>query len=281
MPSHVEAVTAHYDQAGLVDRIRAALERLGPPVNTRIPDALAAFDAFHLQGRVATRALARRAGLRAGEHVLDLGCGLGGPARTLAAENGCRVVGLDLVEAYCRAAALLTDWMGLGGKVVFRQGDASALPFEAASFDVVWMQHVTMNVADKTRLFAEARRVLRPGGRVALHEVTTGPAGTPHFPVPWAGEASISFLMAPAALRKAATGAGLDVRIWRDVTAASLAWMREADAARPVRPEVGSPLLGLSLLMGETTNEKLANVVRNLEEKRIGVVQGVLPDAKT
>ena len=118
--------------------------------------------------------------------MLDVGGGLGAPARLLAHEHGCRVTVLDLTEAYCRAGERLTAWTGLGDRVRFRHGDALALPFEDGSFDVAWLQHSSMNVADKGRLYAELRRVLRPGGWLALSEVVAGSGEAPHFPALWA-----------------------------------------------------------------------------------------------
>jgi MPBQ/MSBQ methyltransferase len=148
------------------------------------PDDLAPATEFHTGGTEATLELARRAGLRAGLRVLDVGGGLGGPARTPGSEFGCRVTVLDLTEEYCRAGELLTARTGLGDQVTFQHGDALTMPFPNGDFDVAWAQHSSMNIADKERLYREIHRILRPGGRLALHEIMAGPIQPIHFPVP-------------------------------------------------------------------------------------------------
>jgi SAM-dependent methyltransferase len=148
--------------------------------------------------------------------VLDVGGGLGGPARTLARELGCRVTVLDLTEAYCRMGEELTRRTGLAGQVEFRHGTALQMPFADAAFDVVWTQHSSMNVEDKERLYREIQRVARPGGRLAIHEIMAGAASPVHFPVPWAGDPSLSFLRPAEAVRRLL--AGLGSRSWSGPT---------------------------------------------------------------
>jgi SAM-dependent methyltransferase len=205
--------------------------------------------------------------------VLDVGGGLGGPARTLARQPGCRVTVLDLTEEYCRVGADLTRRTGLADRVRFQHGNALALPFPAAAFDVVWTQHSSMNVDDKERLYGEIHRVLRPDGRLALHEVMAGPGGAPRFPVPWAREPALSFLRPPAAIRDLLAGLGLRERAWVDVSAPALAWFRERVAA--AQAATAPPPLGLHLLLGADAGRMFANMLRNLEEGRIAVIQAV------
>ena len=205
--------------------------------------------------------------------VLDVGGGLGGPARTLARALGCRVVVLDLTEEYCRVGAELTRRTGLAGRVSFHHGDALALPFADARFDVVWTQHSSMNVDDKERLYGGIRRVLRPGGRLALHEIMAGAGGPLHFPVPWAREASHSFLRPPEAVRGLLGDLGFRELARLDVTAASLEWFRRRVAATEAAGSL--PPLGLHLLLGEDFDAMFRNQVRNLAEGRIVVVEAV------
>jgi ubiquinone/menaquinone biosynthesis C-methylase UbiE len=164
MSDYAHAINQHYGQAELSTKILTALRAAGKDLEALTRDDLGSFDELHDGGREGARELARLAGLRPGMHVLDIGSGLGGPARTLAAEYGCQVTGLDLAEEFCQAAEMLTTRVGLSDRVTFRQRDALHLPFAPGSFDVVWTQYALMNIADKARLVQEAHRVLRPGG---------------------------------------------------------------------------------------------------------------------
>jgi ubiquinone/menaquinone biosynthesis C-methylase UbiE len=275
MPTTSDAINQQYGRPRLTTHILRAFEAMGKDLDRLTLDDLAPVGEFHIRGREATRELARLANLQPGEQVLDVGCGIGGPARTLAAEFGSEVTGLDLTEAYCRTARMLTERVGMKDQVEFVQGNAVDLPFDDARFDVVWMQHTSMNIADKAQLFAEIHRVLRPGGRLALYEIGAGPGGEPHFPVPWADDDTLNFLMPPDTMRQELRVAGFDVQTWHDVTAPCLHWFRDLLTSLADRPPTADPPLGLNLLMGNSTGEKLRNVVRNLEEARIVVVQGI------
>ncbi|ELY49220.1 SAM-dependent methyltransferase [Natronolimnohabitans innermongolicus] len=276
MQPNERSITDNYDRTDLEETILTAYENAGKDPATLTRDDTAALDEFHIQGRDATRALADLVDLQADDRVLDVGSGVGGPARTLAAEFDCDVTGVDLVEEYCRAATMLTERVGLEDRVTFQHGTALDLPFEDETFDVVWLQHVAVNVEDKARLFEELRRVLRPGGRLAIHEICAGAGGSPQFPVPWATDPSISFLVAPDELTRLLSDAGFDERAWTDTTAESLDWFRGQLERAASRPADASPPVGLNLLMGPETPTKMQNVVHNLEEERIEVVQGVL-----
>jgi SAM-dependent methyltransferase len=269
--SDTDALNAHYGRPDLAGTILRAAAAAGKDADRLTANDLAPATEFHARGQEATRELARRAGLTAEMSVLDVGGGLGGPARTLAGEIGCRVTVLDLTAAYCEAGALLTTRTGLDERVRFHHGDALAMPFADGSFDVVWTQHSSMNVADKERLYAEFRRVLRPGGRLALHEIMAGPAGPIHLPVPWARRVSDSHLRSPAAVRALLAATGFSEMAWVDQSAMSLEWFRQRVAVIAS----GSPPLGLHLLLGDDLGPMLRNLVRNLEEERVVVIQGV------
>jgi sarcosine/dimethylglycine N-methyltransferase len=267
------AVAAHYGKDGLLESILGALRAAGKDLERLAVDDLVPIDQFHLRGRDATLELVQLAGLGRGEQVLDVGGGIGGPARTLAGA-GCSVTVLDLTEEFCRTGAALTERVGLAGRVTFRQGSALAMPFEDAAFDVAWTQHSSMNIEDKERLYAEIARVVRPGGRLAIHEIMAGEEAPPHFPVPWAAVPAISFLRPPETVRGLIDARGFRERAWRDVSAASLAWLRERLAAP-------APPLGLHLLLGAAAGEMLRNVARNIEERRITVIEGVFERRRT
>ena len=269
------ALNDHYGVTNLGNEILDALDAAGKDVDGLTRDDIASFDEFHIRGREATREVADVAGIDEDARVLDVGCGVGGPARTLAAELGCEVIGVDVVEEYCRTATLFTDRVGLADDVRFQHGNALDLPFEDDAFDVVWFEHTLMNIEAKRVAFREARRVLRPGGTLALYEICAGPGGDTVFPVPWASDASLSFLIRPERLRELIIDVGFDEVAFRDVTEPSLEWFRDVVESMQSRPPEAPPPLGLNLLMGDETPVKASNVVRNLEEERIAVVQGV------
>jgi SAM-dependent methyltransferase len=260
----------HYNGPELVERVNAALASAGLHPDRLDIDDLAALDEFHALGRPATVALAKLAGVRRGEAVLDVGAGIGGPARVLAARFGAQVTALDGTGRFCRLAEHLNAATGLSSGVTVVCADALRLPFPNASFDVVWTQALTQNIADKPALFAEFRRVLRPGGRYALFELLAGPGGPVHHPVPWADTPSQSHLLDAEGLRRAAAEAGFRPAEWRDGPAV-LAGIGAAQA--PARPT--PPGLGLELLMPDY-ERRMASVARNVAERRIELLQAVL-----
>lgn len=270
MSDYSTAINKQYGQADLSAKILDTLDGVGKDLNALTLDDLALFDQLHAGGREATRALAKMAGLRPGMKVLDIGSGVGGPARTLAAEFGCQVIGLDLTETFCEAAEILTARVGLADRVTFRQGSALDLPFDDESFDAVWTQNTIMNVADKAQLFNEAHRVLRLKGVLALEAIMMGPLPEIPYPVFWANDSSVSFVVPPAEFRQLTTATGFEELGWEDVTAQVIDGASRQQAAAPATP----PRLGLHLVY-ENVPQKGANTMRGFKEGSIVDIQAV------
>lgn len=265
-----EHVEQHYGRGRILDSIIAALRETGKDLARLEPADLAPVDEFHVRGREATVELARRAALKPGSHVLDVGCGLGGSARYLAAEHQCQVTGIDLTQEYVDVANALAGMVGLSHKVAFRQASALAMPFDDGTFDVVWTEHVQMNIADKHAFYGEIGRVTRPQGILLFHDIFEGTGGPLHYPVPWAEESSISFLAAPDEVRTTLEDLGFVIRDWVDKSEPSLQWLVTAIERTRVS---GPPPIGTHLLMGDTARKKLENAIRNLREGRFVVYQ--------
>lgn len=265
-----KVIQTHYTRVDLGDVILTALEKAGKDINHLTPEDLAPIDQFHIRGRAATLELARAAGLDASKHVLDVGSGVGGTSRCLAKEFGCRVTGIDLTDEYCRVASMLSAKTGLAHLVDYRQGDATKLPFDDQTFDVIWTEHVAMNIPDKARLYKEMHRVLKPGGTLAIYDVLAGPSGPVLFPVPWARTPDTSFLVSPTELRRLLEEAAFTITDWADTTEAARAWF--VRLAEKIQKE-GFPSLGFHLLLGADFKAMAQNQGRNLQEGRIVLAQ--------
>jgi ubiquinone/menaquinone biosynthesis C-methylase UbiE len=264
------SVQSHYRAVGLLDRIVAGLRDAGKDPGAPTIDDLAPADEFHSAGRHATKDLAALAILKPGTRVLDVGSGLGGPARFLAATYGCSVTGIDLMPEFCAVANELSRLTRLANRTQFRHGNALALPFDDGEFDCVWTIQTQMNIAEKRQFYGEITRVLQPGGQFVFQDICEGNGQPLDFPVPWASEAGQSHLISPEDLRMLLNALGLKEHTFRDVSASILAWL---DANRP--PAGTLPPLGMHLVLGERHAEKRANSGRALRDGRVTYVQGV------
>lgn len=263
-------VEAQYELPSLRERIDAALVQAGLGASRLDWRDLAPLDHFHSRGAAATADLAEALAPERDARVLDVGCGVGGPARLLAATYGCHVTGIDLTPAVVEVATYLSARTGLIDRTLFVAGDALALPFPDATFDDVWTQHAAMNIRERTRLYAEIHRVLKPGGRLAIHDAVAGDGGDLIFPAPWAATPADSFLLTAAETRRALIEAGFVVRTWEDrtdVTLAAMSTPQPSDQNAPSRP------LRSDVLAGPNYPSMVANFLRNLREGRAGVAQ--------
>ncbi len=272
MSDVLDGVRDHYHATGLTERLKTALSAVGPENQRLTPQQLGALDQFHTRGLAATAELAKLAGITAGMSVLDVGSGVGGPARYLAATCGCRVTGVDLSEPFVDAARYLTERTGQSGQVSFQSASALELPFDDGRFNVVLLQHVAMNISDRAGLYREIRRVLNSGGSFATFDVVLN-SGEPHYPLPWARTPATSFLLTAAATREAIEPAGFRTLTWQDDTEAAKAWIAQLRVSGP------PPSPNLGVVMGPDFAQLAANLGRNLMEGRIGILTAVFEAA--
>jgi ubiquinone/menaquinone biosynthesis C-methylase UbiE len=261
-------VEEHYAQPGLMERVRQALVLSGLNPDHLRQEDISKLDHFHVGGVEATDALIRLANIQPTDAVLDLGSGIGGPSRHLAATVGCHATGIDLTDEYCQVATMLANSTGMSHLVAYRRGDALSTPFEDSTFDVVWTQHAAMNIEDKAGFYREIFRLLKKGGRLALHDVVAG-AGPVRYPVPWASRPELSFLMTESDMQAAVVAAGFQHIVSQDVTSEGI------EALARVAARAGSPGFSLRTLMGDEFPIMIANLTANLKGGAVRLVQSV------
>jgi sarcosine/dimethylglycine N-methyltransferase len=247
--------------------IEQALIAAGKDLDHLQPADLAPLEDFHTMGRYATTELVELVGITSADEVLDAGSGIGGTARFIADRCGCRVITVDLTEEYCETARWLNHLVGLDDRISVRQADVIDLPFADATFDVVLSQHVQMNVADKARLYREARRVLADGGRIAMWDITSGKGGEPEYPLPWADQPGCSHAVASDDLRSVVESSGFAIEHWNDHTDQATALM-QTFLTLPPNP------LGLHAFVTDFAR-KATNLTEALADGRLRVIQGV------
>lgn len=271
------AVTAHYDHAALADALLARLQRHGIDRDAVTLEHLAALDQMHVRGHEATLELLDALEIRKRMKVLDLGAGIGGPARVLASRHQASVTALDLTPALCEANRALNKLVGLSRRIAVVEGDATQLPFEDASFDRAITIHASMNIERKRTMYREVHRVLKPGGRFGFYDIVAGIAGPPDYPMPWASQPAFSFLVPPDTMRALAEEVGLRTLSFRDLTNLSRSHMvLQQEAAAAAKAAGGKPPLQAGdILMGPTAADKQRNLRRAVKEARVGLAMAV------
>ncbi len=269
-----ERVAQHYGSARIAERILAAL-RAGQGAQAPVTvDALAPADHFHGRGVLATQELVAILQPQAGERLLDIGSGIGGPARWIAAKFGVHVTGVDLTPEFCAAAEELNRATGLADRIRILNGSALSLPVPDNEFDRAYSQNVIMNIEDKPRFYREVFRALRPGGVFAIANACAGPGGEPYYPQMWAASVATSFLATPEETRRDMQEAGFAIVSFHDTTAGRLP--AQAGQGQQLERGMGSPL-GIHVLMGvDVVREAMTNSARSLAESRIAMIEALL-----
>lgn len=263
----IDDIASHYSRGTLMERLRAALAAEDIDPDRPTIESLGAFDHFHGRGVEATEELANLLSISAQDHILDIGSGIGGPARYLARRFGCRITGIDLTPEFCEVARLLTRATGLDDRVAFDQGDALRMQFADQSFDGAYSMNVSMNIADKPALYREIHRVLRGGAWLVLSEIARGSGSEPDYPTPWVKTRETSFLSTPAQTHQALEATGFEIIRLRETIREALDFnvRSRAMVERGEKP----PHRAVWLIHGDLSAEMAANTGRGLAEARL------------
>ncbi len=264
-------VAGHYARSGLIDAIETGIVQMGKTLDTITIDDLAQVDEFHIGGRTATEELIEQLGVTSDDHVLDVGCGLGGPARFVAQRFKCRVSGIDLTSDYVETGNRLCNWVGLGDSVELRRSSALSMPFQDRMFDAAYMIHVGMNIDDKESLCVEVSRVLRPGSRFAIYDVMRTAEGELTYPVPWATTPASSSVAAAERYKQSLQRAGFEILSERNRRDFGLAYFNDLRSRAPAATAPAP--LGLHTLMGERRPHQIKNMLESISSGTIAPVE--------
>lgn len=272
MGNNINLIKDPYSITNLLPSILKAIKAAGKDINNLTLKDLAPVDAFHIRGIESTKEIAELIKIIPAYNILDIGCGLGGSARYLASNYGCHITGIDITEEYCKTATGLSKLLNLEDKTEFHHADAINLPFENEEFDIVWSEHVQMNVEKKQNYFREIYRVLKPKGKLVFYEVFKGIRNNIFYPVPWAENSSTNFLSEQNEIKSFLETLYFKIEYWEDKTDLSKNWFNTT--VKKMKTRKPYPL-GLHLVMGKNSDEKFLNMFRNLNEGNITVAQGV------
>ncbi|EAR00977.1 class I SAM-dependent methyltransferase [Maribacter sp. HTCC2170] len=271
MTDKLSAIEEHYYRHDLYDDIINRLKNLNVDLNQVNRSDIAGVDEFHVRGAAISRELAQLANIK-NSKVLDVGCGLGGPCRMLADEFNCTTTGIDLSEEFINAASKLSDLVGLSDSTQFIYGNANDLPFEDKTFDVVWTQHVQMNVDDKKKFYSEIARVLKNDGFFIYYDIFRKGKEKVKYPMPWAHESKISFLEPSSTMQSILEKLGMKKEHSNDQTQNGIVFFEKLISKLVAQ---GPPKLGLNVLMGENTIEKITNLLNGLKENKLTLQSGI------
>jgi ubiquinone/menaquinone biosynthesis C-methylase UbiE len=264
-------VSEHYAHGDLLGSIHTGITALGKTPDSVTVHDLAPVDEFHIGGRQASEDFLDQLNLSTKDHVLDIGCGLGGASRFVASQYGSRVTGIDLTAEYIETGKIMCEWVTLGDQIALHQGNALSMPFEDGMFDNGFMMHVGMNIEDKAGLCSEVYRVLRPGASFGMYDVMQVGDGELTYPVPWATTSETSAVASPEQYKHALQDAGFTIVAERNRRDFALTFFEQLLAK--AAGASGPPPLGIHILMGASAHVKVQNMVENISDGRIAPVE--------
>jgi SAM-dependent methyltransferase len=266
-----ENVSVHYTHGNLLNAVKIGIEQLGKTSSSITVEDLAPLDEFHIGGRQASENFFDQLNFSAEDHLVDVGCGLGGASRFVAKRYNSKVTGIDLTPEYIETGEALCTWLGLDNLVDLQQGSALNMPFEDDVFDGGYMMHVGMNIKDKIELYKEIFRVLRSGANFGVYDVMMVEEGELMYPVPWATTANESKVASPGQYKQAMEEAGFSVTAENNRHEFALSFFEQL---RKNSSNAGGPSpLGIHILMGDNSAAKVQNMIKNVSAGHIAPVE--------
>ena len=260
-------VEKHYSQGSIIDLILGGIKSMGKTIKNINIDDLALVDEFHIGGLEATKNFINKLAIDPSHHILDIGCGIGGPSRYTAETFKCKVTGVDLTKEYIEVGNTICEWVGLSENISLQQASALYTPFENNQFDAAYMMHVGMNIKKKKELTDEIYRIIKPGSLFGIYDVMKTGEKDLIYPVPWAQTKETSEVNTPEYYKQCLSQSGFSICEETDKKDFALNYFK--NMVEKINKKNSFPPLGIHILMGDNAKEKIKNSHINLKSGSI------------